>query len=158
MDLLLDGNFNIAIDAQGNSRLTSPGVAQAAQRLAVRLKHFYGELITDKTFGVPYLEELLGQVADDQTVDQVFRSQCLKDPEVREVERIEIERDGRTLTVRPFVRYLEGTATIEFQVNSEAGKVSLWVDGQPIDLGDAPYLFIEDGIVVVEGGLPLTDI
>lgn len=160
MDWQLDSNFNLAIDAVGGTTYTPAGAAQAAQRVAVKLKHFTGEIITNLNQGVNYHRDLLGKVADDQTIDVVIRNAIKDDSEVLEVTRIDIERDSKSrgVTIRPYIRYVTGeTAAVQFTVGSPTSNTaSIWINGQPVTL-DSPFLFVDGGYVLVDDESPLSD-
>jgi hypothetical protein len=78
--LLLDTNWDIALDANGNIALASPPYA-IAQDAASAVKTIAGECWYDTTLGVPY-NRILGKTPPLQSVKAAFVKEALRVPDV----------------------------------------------------------------------------
>jgi hypothetical protein len=59
----------------GECPVTKTRIEVVAQRLYIRLRTFYGEWFLTDEYGVPYLERILGQKTNKNSVDAIFQEQ-----------------------------------------------------------------------------------
>lgn len=90
MDLLLhrDPNtpngYDMAFE-NGECPTTTDMVDRTTQRLYIRLKTLLGEWFLNESYGVPYLERILGHKPKKSTVDMILQTQIMLDPEVKQI-------------------------------------------------------------------------
>lgn len=166
MDIKLDANMNIVVGSTGKTALTAKGAPQAAQRLAFRLHIFKGELLFAQNRGIPYLQELLGKVPSDQTIDQVFRSYVLEDPEFSQVTALTVTRKPNRVAAIELQATHVSAQTVRIVLPNilDPGQVTLdgiglYLDGVPVvfDAGVEPSdILTLDGRVLTLGDEPLT--
>lgn len=112
MDLLLNreaGSYDLAF-VNGECPTTTDAVDRTAQRLYIRLKTFFGEWWWDTTYGVPWLEKILGYKVRKQTVDMILQEQILLENGVIEIVSFNSSLDNSTRAY-----------TCSFRVRTEAG-------------------------------------
>jgi len=80
--LLLDlDNWDLVIDSAGNIAMASNPYSMA-QDVASACKTFLGEVYYDTTMGIPYWENVLGQLPPINVLQQYFVNQALTVPGV----------------------------------------------------------------------------
>lgn len=113
MDLLLNRVTNDLVFVNGECPTTTDIVDRVIQRLYIRLRTFYQEWWLDDTYGVPWLERILGHKVKKSTVDMIIQEQILSEREVAEV-------------VSFSSKYVNDTRdySCSFQVRTDGGQVS----------------------------------
>jgi hypothetical protein len=80
--LLLDTDqWDLVLDASGNIAMATPPYS-LAQDVASAVRTFLGEVYYDTTQGIPYFEEVLGQVPPAALLTQLISNQALTVPGV----------------------------------------------------------------------------
>lgn len=72
------GSDNDLIMADGDLVLTTTRTEIAAQTLGITLKTYRGEWFLNTTFGVPYLQEIIGVARKKDIVDRIFLAEIAK--------------------------------------------------------------------------------
>ncbi len=93
------------------------GAARVAQAVGIRLRAWLGEWFLDTTYGVPYLERVLGKVSRPEIVEAVLRSQILGVAGVRSILSF-------SLQINPHTR----KATASFEIDTAEGLAKGSVD------------------------------
>lgn len=112
MDLLLDrntGSYDLVF-VNGQCPTTSDAIDRTTQRLYIRLKSLLGEWWWDTTYGVPWLEKILGYKVRKQTVDMILQEQILSENGVIELVSFNSSLDNASRAY-----------TCSFRVRTEAG-------------------------------------
>lgn len=90
MDLALDPlTHDLAFDETGDAYLIT-GVPAIAQHVRIRLRFIKGEWYLDQREGTPYVEEIWGQVTEEDRVTAVVRAVLLGTPGIRTIDRISV--------------------------------------------------------------------
>lgn len=85
MDLQLDQATHDLVFVNGECPVTTGLVDSVTQRLIIRLRTFWGEWFVDTTYGVPWLERVLGHKVKRSSIDIVIQENILKDQYVSQV-------------------------------------------------------------------------
>lgn len=85
MDLLLNREKNDLVFINGECPTTSDEIDRVIQRLYIRLRTFFGEWWWDVTYGVPWLERILGQKNGKASADIIIQEQILSENGVQQV-------------------------------------------------------------------------
>jgi hypothetical protein len=87
MDLLLNRNPGVhdLVFVNGECPTTGDMIDRVVQRLYIRLRTFFGEWFLNVQYGVPWLEEILGQRAPKSRVDMIIQNQILSEDEVKQI-------------------------------------------------------------------------
>lgn len=95
--LLLDTEqWDLVLDANGNIAMASPPYA-LAQDVASAVRLFNGELWYDSTKGVPYFEEILGQLPPPSLMQAYIVDAALTVPGVTDAQCVIESFDDRTV-------------------------------------------------------------
>jgi len=84
-----------------------------AQRLTQKLRLWRGEWFLDRRAGFPYLQQVLGQRPRPEVVSSLLRQTITNDPDVRDVERINLEYDDAARDLRASFRAILTDGTVE---------------------------------------------
>lgn len=96
--LLLDNQlWDLLVDANGNIALASEPYA-LAQDVASSIRLFAGELWYDSSKGIPYFEDVLGQLPPTSLLNSLFQQAALSVPTVVEAQVILLPLKDRGLT------------------------------------------------------------
>lgn len=96
--LLLDQTeWDLVLDSAGNIALASPPYA-LAQDVASAIKLFLGELWYDTAQGIPYFQEILGQLPPISILTQLIENQALTVPGVVTARCLIQSFDARSVT------------------------------------------------------------
>lgn len=105
-DLKLDTNNDLLLTS-GDLTLTTTNTEMCVQTLGITLKTWRGEWFLDTTFGVPYLQQIIGVARKKEVVDKVFLSQIAANEYVDSIKSYSstYDRDERyyTMTVTVIV-------------------------------------------------------
>lgn len=87
MDLLLDrrGFVHDLVFVNGACPTTGDMIDRVTQRLYIKLRTFFDEWFLDETYGVPWLEQVLGQKTPKSRVDMIIQEQILEEDEVSQI-------------------------------------------------------------------------
>lgn len=117
MDLKMevDGGKHDLVFVNGDCPVTDGRVDSVRQRLYVRLRTFLSEWYLNDSYGVPWLEKVLGHKGNKTTVDMVIQKEIL---DVKGVAKIlefksEFDRGKRGYSCRFVVRTDSGDVTDE---------------------------------------------
>lgn len=115
MDLLLDrssGKHDLVF-VNGECPTTGDIVDRVIQRLYIRLRTFFGEWWWDVTYGVPWLERILGQKNGKTTADIVIQEQILEEDGVQQILEFSSSYDNANRSY-----------SCSFRVRTEGGQLS----------------------------------
>lgn len=98
-DFLLTDDEDLFFENGGYTLVT--GIDEVIQRLKVKLGVVLGEWFPDTTQGVPYFEQILVKNPDFESIQSIFKSTILNDPDVDELLEFDMDQDkeSRKLTV-----------------------------------------------------------
>lgn len=82
LKLGVDGDL---IMQNGDFILTTKKSEIVVQRLGITLKTFQGEWFLDRSFGVPYLQQIVGVARKSEVVNRIILSQIASDPDVESI-------------------------------------------------------------------------
>lgn len=104
--------------------LTSTIQEKVAQRLSVRFKTLLGTWFMDTTFGLDYLNNILGKGRTKLSIDAIIRKEILKDKYVKTITSFESEVVDRTYVCRFSVLAIDaGTTKQAFFLLNENGLI-----------------------------------
>ena len=111
MDLKLDQGSHDLIFVNGECPVTTGLINSVTQRLIIRLRTFLGEWFIDTSYGVPWLERVLGQKLNRNSIDIVIQENILKDEGVSQVVEFSsrFDESSRVYSCRFKVRVVDGT-------------------------------------------------
>lgn len=91
MDLLLNRSVGVhdLVFVNGECPTTGDLIDRVIQRLYIRLRTFMGEWFLNVQYGVPWLEEILGQRAPKSRVDMIIQNQILSEDGVQQITEFE---------------------------------------------------------------------
>ena len=84
-DLVFEGN---------DFQLTQTESESLAQRLKIKLLSYQGDWFLDQTEGIPYYQSILGKPRAKETIDAIFKSAILEEPEVIQIKSFESSLDN----------------------------------------------------------------
>lgn len=96
MDLLLDPVTHDLIYINGETLVTQAKADVVAQRLKIKLNTFLGEWFLDLDVGIPYFQQILNKVRNKSSIDAIFQTAIIEDPDVVEMISYSSNLDGRT--------------------------------------------------------------
>lgn len=73
-DFLLNQITNDLVLEDGDFKFTIETPIELSQRLGIRLRTFQGEWFLDLDYGIPYLQQIIGQTRSKRDVDVIFTS------------------------------------------------------------------------------------
>jgi len=85
MDLLIDPNEWDVVFINGACPVVSERVDVVSQRLGVRLRTFLTEWFVNTTYGIPYMQQILGKKVPKEVVDQIMQTNILAENGVAEI-------------------------------------------------------------------------
>lgn len=100
MDLQLDQKTHDLVFINGECPVTTGLVNSVTQRLIIRLRTFFSEWFIDTTYGVPWLQRVLGHKINRSSVDIIIQENILKDEYVSQVVSFSSSLDELTRTYR----------------------------------------------------------
>ena len=108
-DLIYDNNgVTVTVD-QADS---------VAQKLSIKLRTFKTEWFINTDTGIPYYQEIFGQVRNKQTIDAIFQKAILEESDVLEIVEFSSSIDvGRTYSLIFRVRTSLNQLTNNIQIN-----------------------------------------
>lgn len=111
MDLKMDQAKNDLVFINGECPVTVGLVDSATQRIVIRLRTFLGEWFINTSYGVPWLERVLGHKVNRSSVDIVIQESILQDDLVSQVVEFTSSLDEQTRKYKcQFrVRVIDGT-------------------------------------------------
>lgn len=110
--LLLDTDqWDLVLDAAGNIAMAAPPYA-LAQDVATAVRTFLGEVYYDTTQGIPYFEEVLGQLPPAALLTQLISNQALTVPGVVAAECV-------------ITSFNAGAVTGQIQFTDESGETTI---------------------------------
>jgi hypothetical protein len=113
--LLLDQDaWDLVLDASGNIALASPPYS-LAQDVASAVRTFLGEVYYDTTQGIPYFDEVLGQLPPAALLTQLISNQALTVPGVVSAQTVITSFNARQVSGQ--IQFTDSTGevtTIEF--------------------------------------------
>lgn len=113
MDLLLDRNKHDLVFINGACPTTGDMIDRVIQRLYIRLRTFIEEWFLNVEYGVPWLEEILGQKAPKSRIDMIIQNQIMSELEVKQITEFSSSMDTLTREYR-----------CSFRVRVASGEVS----------------------------------
>lgn len=78
----LDETTNDIVSSGGKITLLSTVQEAVRQRLDIKFNTFRGEWFLDTTYGMPYLQNIVGKAPPKSTIDAIYISEINNDPEV----------------------------------------------------------------------------
>lgn len=84
-DLMLSSDNDLIFDDANDLVFTKKKSEIVMQRLGITLRTFQGEWFLDRSFGVPYLQEIIGVARKKEVVNSILLSKIISDPDVRSV-------------------------------------------------------------------------
>ena len=114
MDLLLDRRAGVhdLVFVNGACPTTGDLIDRVIQRLYIRLRTFLGEWFLNTTYGVPWLEQVLGQKGPKSRVDIVIQSQILAEDGVQQITEFSSTLDVLTRNYSCSFRVQVGTGQV----------------------------------------------
>lgn len=114
-DLKLDTSNDITI-TDGDLVLTTTNTEMCVQTLGITLNTYQGEWFLDTTFGVPYLQEIIGVARKKDTVDKIFLSYISQNDYVDNINSYtsSFDRDERYYTMTVTLTVAESTVSTTF--------------------------------------------
>lgn len=110
--LLLDRTaWDLVLDAQGNIAVAKPPYS-LAQDVATAIRTFLGEVYYDKRQGIPYFEEILGQLPPASMLTQLLSNQALLVPGVVTARTIITGFDAGSVTGAVYFTDESGETTV----------------------------------------------
>lgn len=94
MDILLNDNGDIAFDNGDAPLVTDEQRQDVAQRLQIKLRTFAGEWFLNTSIGVPYDEQIFGKGRKKSSIDLIFQTQILEEPDVLEITQFDSVLDN----------------------------------------------------------------
>lgn len=91
IDWLLDDDGDLVFPLQFTT-----GIQAVAQGIRVRLQNFRNEWFLNLDDGVPWFEDILGQVYDRNKVRSIFRQVLINAPGVKSIDSLDLEFNGNT--------------------------------------------------------------
>lgn len=85
MDLLINPDTWDLVFVNGACPVVNERVDVVVQRLGVRLRTFLEEWFINTTYGIPYLQRLLGKKVPKEVVDQIMQENILAEEGVAEI-------------------------------------------------------------------------
>jgi len=121
LDFLLDSKSHDILWVNGplrKSETTQPFTQTVAQRLKIRLLTFQEEWFMDTTYGVPWLQRLLGQKqASKSGIDLIFQQKILEETGVKEIVSFESTFQNRQYSLVFKVKVVNGEVTSPISIN-----------------------------------------
>lgn len=111
MDLKLDQFDSDLIWVNGpltKADVTQPFTENVRQRLLIRLRTYEGEWFMDTTYGVPYMQSILGRKTPKPTVDRILQEEILAENGVREILSFSSSLVNRVYSMKFSVRCYNG--------------------------------------------------
>lgn len=113
MDLLLDRKTHDLVFVNGACPVTDDRVDVVIQRVYIRLRTFFSEWYLTDTYGVPWLERILGHKGNKSTVDAILNEQLLSVDGVAQVLEFVSNFDNA-----------QRTYSCSFRVRTDSGQIS----------------------------------
>lgn len=85
MDILLNKDTKDLEFINGGCPVVQQVADVVAQRLTIRLRTLFSEWFLNTTYGVPYLQEILGHKVNKETVDMILQDQIYQESGVIEI-------------------------------------------------------------------------
>lgn len=85
MDLLLNRKTGDLVFVNGATPTTEDYADVVAQRLYILLRTFQGEWYLNTEYGIPYIQSILGQKVNKNTVDRILQEKILAEVGVAEI-------------------------------------------------------------------------
>jgi hypothetical protein len=114
LDLLINDNGDVVANSILNG--TTDPLTSLAQRLRTRLSTFKGEMYTDSDYGVDYYGVVLTKRYNQQAIDLAFRTEILKEKDVRRIESIDYDYNRSTRTLNISLKVIEQTTNTAVEV------------------------------------------
>lgn len=112
MDILLVKNTGDAAFVNRAIPITDEVRQSVGQLLKIKLQTFYGEWFMDETYGIPYIEQVMGRKRSKSAIDTLMQSAILEEPLVKSIA-------SWTSEITPSREYL-----VTFQVLVDSGDVT----------------------------------
>lgn len=96
MDILLTDTGDVLFSNTEQALVTDEQRQDVAQRLQIKLRTFLGEWFLNVDNGVPYLEQIFGKGRKKGTVDIIFQTLILEEPDVLEIVSFNSTLDATT--------------------------------------------------------------
>lgn len=121
-DLKLNSSNDITIGDDGDLTLTTTRTEMCAQTLTITLNTFQGEWFLDTSFGIPYIQEIIGVARKKSIADRIFLSAIADNAYVDSIESYTstYDRDERYYTMTVTVTTSEGTVSTSFNTRPAA--------------------------------------
>lgn len=112
MDILLVKDTGDAAFINKAIPVTDETRQSVGQRLKIKLQTFFGEWFMDETYGIPYIEQVMGRKRSKSAIDALLQKAILEEPLVKSIASYSSE-------ITPSRQYL---AT--FQVLVDTGEIT----------------------------------
>jgi len=83
MDILLVKETGDAAFINGTIPTTDETRQSVGQRLKIKLQTFYGTWFMDETYGIPYIEQVMGRKRSKSAIDALIQAAILEEPLVK---------------------------------------------------------------------------
>jgi len=111
--ILLNDSFDFTFNPDTNTLSLSSEMINMRQAIIVILKTMLGEIRTFPTFGID-IPQLLDKNISDDNIKHIITDAIIRDPRVKSIDRITLERVNRVLNVDMQITSYTG-ATLDFR-------------------------------------------
>lgn len=141
-DLKLDSNNDLII-SKGDLTLTTTRAEICAQTLGITLRTFQGEWFLDSTFGVPYLQEIIGVARKKDTLDKIFLSYIARNEYVDSINSFVSSHDRDDRYYQMSVNVLVGEETVTANFSTQPSEEFIY----PVPIEDNSSIICSDYLV-----------
>jgi len=96
--ILLNEYFDFTFNPATNTLVLSNEIENITQAITIILKTMIGEIRTFPSFGID-LPSLFDKTMSNDNIKYYIKDAIIRDPRIRSIDKIELERVNRTLTV-----------------------------------------------------------
>jgi len=107
--ILLNSNFDFTFNPNTNTLSLSTELDNLTQAIKIILKTMLGEIRTFPTFGID-MPQLLDKNISDDNIKHAITNAVIRDPRVKSIDKILLERVNRTLNVSMHITSYSGAA------------------------------------------------
>lgn len=111
--LALDANDDLKFDPATNTFLKVNGSDNMEQAIKILLKTLRGEIRFYPDFGIN-MPQLLDRTISDDNIKHAVTSAIIRDPRVKSIDSVSLERENRTLTITMSITTYDG-AVLDFR-------------------------------------------
>ena len=111
--ILLNDDFDFTFNPATNTLSLSSDFENISQAITIILKTMLGEIRTFPTFGID-ISQLLDNNISNDNIKHAINNAVIRDPRVKSIDRVILERIGRTLNINMQITAYDG-AVLDFR-------------------------------------------